>query len=672
MAFKSYSWTIGTTSFRTSQLNYKIERQLQLLKEFWSNNSTKKWTDPIVDNTKLKLTKDEKKPTQVEYYEFLRENNFLTGEASIRDKDAREKTSGLVDIGVLTEDRNLTEVGSCIEGLLNKEKNKDNIFLIDEDSYYYLLQFLKLQITDYGLKIRPFIALIYMIEKLGYLSYDEFTYLLPLCKNKYDVKQMIRIIEENRQGVDIDTIITTKIYDMPNYLEAWMKFRQDYPVTEETFEEIGMNRKSRAYDRPYNTLYHILVDLVFHLKHNSFEERLEKYNELYESCRKLSGNAQKLWNDYLFFGYKPNNFDDEFDSNFRKLELSEQKNIIDFKREFFEKFHSFKWKVNLKEYFDLNKRYFSLTDIVKFEKDKIELDLLAKYYFKDIIDELLEEDLLNDNDYINLFHSLVPIESISEKYNVDMSDVVDNINKELGTTLNINNINSYIETEKLKEFNKLIDTKFKTDDIIRLLEQIKNREDETITKYVTDNATVPTIFEYVLGIAWYRISGKKGNILKYMNLSLDADLLPKTHAGGGMADIVYKYSPSAYPKHDLLLEATLSESTGQRIMEMEPVSRHLGEHIKVTKNETDYAIFVAAELDDRIIMDFRNRKTYFYPKDNMEYINGLKIIPITIDILKELLVKNVTYDTIYSWLDTAYKSTVPDPIWYQKEILEKV
>ena len=72
--------------------------------------------------------------------------------------------------------------------------------------------------------------------------------------------------------------------------------------------------------------------------------------------------------------------------------------------------------------------------------------------------------------------------------------------------------------------------------------------------------------------------------------------------------------------------------------------------------------------------DFAGKKLvlYFYPKDNMEYISGLKIIPITIDILKELLIKNVTYDTIYSWLDTAYKSTVPDPIWYQKEILEKV
>ena len=45
MAFKSYSWSIGTTSFRTSQLNYKIERQLQLLKEFWNNNPNAEWNN---------------------------------------------------------------------------------------------------------------------------------------------------------------------------------------------------------------------------------------------------------------------------------------------------------------------------------------------------------------------------------------------------------------------------------------------------------------------------------------------------------------------------------------------------------------------------------------------------------------------------------------------------
>lgn len=655
MAFKSYSWSIGTTSFRTSQLNYKIERQLQLLKEFWNLNPNLEWNND----------------TQERYYNYLKENGFVLGDARIPDKDAREKTSGLVDIGVLTKDRKLTEVGNNIESLLYKSMNKDNIFLISEDSYNYLLQFLKLQISDEGLKIKPFIALLFMIEKLDYLTYDEFTYLLPLCKNKYDVKKMIELIKDNRLGLDIDTIITTKIYDMPNYMEAWYTFRQDYPVNEETFEKIGMNRKSKSYDRPYNNLYHILVDLVFHLKRNSYEERLEKYNELYDACKKISGNAQKLWDNYLFFGYKKNKFDEEFDKQFKNLDISLQRNIIDFKREFFEKFHVFKWKVNLKEYFDLNKRYFSLTDIIKFEDNKIEMDLLPKYYFKNIIDDLLNEPLLEKEEYFKMFYSSISLQEISDKYTINLTEVVKNINTDLGTNLNIENVNDYIESEKLKEFNKLIDSRFKTDDIIKLLDQIKSRNDDEVNQYVTDNATVPTIFEYILAIAWYRISGKKGNILNYMNLSLDADLLPKTHAGGGMADIVYKYEEDSYPKHDLLIEATLSESTGQRVMEMEPVSRHLGENIKLTKNEKDYAILVAPELDERIILDFRSMKNRYYPKGNDEYINGLKIIPISIDILKMIIIENKDYNYIYDWFDSAYESTIPDPIWYQKEILEK-
>ena len=78
MTFKSYSWSIGTTSFRTSQLNYKIERQLQLLKEFWKLNPNLPWNPN----------------TQEKYYNFLKENNFIYGEAPRPDKDAREKTSG--------------------------------------------------------------------------------------------------------------------------------------------------------------------------------------------------------------------------------------------------------------------------------------------------------------------------------------------------------------------------------------------------------------------------------------------------------------------------------------------------------------------------------------------------------------------------------------------------
>lgn len=71
-----------------------------------------------------------------------------------------------------------------------------------------------------------------------------------------------------------------------------------------------------------------------------------------------------------------------------------------------------------------------------------------------------------------------------------------------------------------------------------MFDWFKNRTDDEIQKMVTDNADVPTIFEYILSLAWYKISERKGKILDYLKLSLDSDLLPKEHAQGGEADIV--------------------------------------------------------------------------------------------------------------------------------------
>ena len=87
-----------------------------------------------------------------------------------------------------------------------------------------------------------------------------------------------------------------------------------------------------------------------------------------------------------------------------------------------------------------------------------------------------------------------------------------------------------------------------------------------------DNADIPTI-------------------LDYMKLSLAVNLLPKTHTAGGEADIVFKYEATKfYTAHTLLLEATLADRTNQRLMKMESVSRHLGNHILRTKNFNSYCI----------------------------------------------------------------------------------
>ena len=107
-------------------------------------------------------------------------------------------------------------------------------------------------------------------------------------------------------------------------------------------------------------------------------------------------------------------------------------------------------------------------------------------------------------------------------------------------------------------------------------------------------------------------------------------------------------------------------------MEMEPVSRHLGEDISSTNNENDYALFVAPNLEERLILDFRNMRSRFYPKANGDYIEGLKIIPIDTDILKKFIIEHKKYSDIFNLFDNAYKSQLPDPEWFKKEILQKI
>lgn len=169
----------------------------------------------------------------------------------------------------------------------------------------------------------------------------------------------------------------------------------------------------------------------------------------------------------------------------------------------------------------------------------------------------------------------------------------------------------------------------------------ENRRDSDIQAMVTNNADVPTIFEYVLAIAWYKISGRQGKILDYMNLSLDADLLPVTHAAGGHEDITYKYEATEdYPAHTLLLEATLASSTNQRRLEMEPVSRHLGDYLLSHTDEQAYCLFATTYLHINVVSDFRMRKSApYYSSDGTRFVDGMKIIPLQTNEISAIIKK---------------------------------
>ena len=239
---------------------------------------------------------------------------------------------------------------------------------------------------------------------------------------------------------------------------------------------------------------------------------------------------------------------------------------------------------------------------------------------------------------------------------------------------NLYDVQAFVDRDRYERFNAMIDSKFTDENIIALMSAFEDRRDSDIQTMVTNNADVPTIFEYVLAIAWYKISGRQGKILDYMNLSLDADLLPVTHATGGHEDITYKYEATEdYPAHTLLLEATLASSTNQRRMEMEPVSRHLGEYLLSHADEHAYCLFATTYLHINVISDFRIRKSMpYYSSDGTRSIDGMKIIPLQTSEIKTIVEKRLTYGKLYRIFESAYNSTTSPNLWYGNEIARNV
>ena len=642
--YKSFCWSLGTTSFRTKNFNKTIEEQLSLLNEFWilRENQNINWSG----NNEL----------QARYYDFMRQKGFVEGNAKNKPKDAREKTSGLVDIGLIDENRKLSDAGKALLHISSENDfSSDNQFQIAKDSFIYLKQLLKTSYTVEGQTVRPFLVLLYLLSKVDYLTLEEYTYLLPLCVGTNETVEIIEGIKKLRtNGTTIDNIIINRLMNMNNYNTALDYFIEN-DVTESLICEIGLNRKSRQYDKPYFKLYEALYRVFV-------EDDIDSLPSVYSATKNIK--IGKWWRSYLFDTTSETAIG-KFPSDHLKVTLfNGVTGEIEFKKAFFKTMHLFKAKATLSDYLDLNRRYIKTTDIVLFEDDTVKLDVVPQYFFKSVMDQLYSDIFVKSE----LLYENCSIESISACLVVSDDTIIDGINEELGLSVtSIEAAREALEDNRYQRLQHLIDTKFTDENLLSLLDYFEDRNDTEIRNMVTDNADVPTIFEYVLGILWYKASERQGKILDYMKLSLDADLLPKTHAAGGEADIVYEYcATEAYPEHTLLLEATLADSTNQRRMEMEPVSRHLGRHLIRTGNLNSYCVFATNYLDINVIADFRGRKSmpFYDTQDYSKSVNGMKIIPLQTSELKKIVSNGKTYKELYPLFEAAFNSTLPPHKWY--------
>ena len=154
--YKSFCWVLGTTSFRTGEMNRTIERQLECLNEFWADRrfATQSWS--------------KNNPVQRAYYKLLQEKAGVKGDATRPEKDAREKTSGLVELGLLNSERRLTDAGHKVLGISRAGdfNDKSNLLDLSKDSYQYFLQLLKATKSFESGFVRPFVTFLHVMNKI--------------------------------------------------------------------------------------------------------------------------------------------------------------------------------------------------------------------------------------------------------------------------------------------------------------------------------------------------------------------------------------------------------------------------------------------------------------------------------------------------------------------------
>lgn len=648
--FKGYCFAVGTTSYRTDKFNLNIERQLEMMSRFrelpenrglsWNSNSA----------------------FQAAYYNYLKANGFVRGDAPRPDKDARQKTSGLRDIGLMDEERNVTPAGRALLAVSKKgDFTPDNLLELPKDSFIFLKQLLKTANEVDGKTVRPFVVFLYVLSRLEYLTNDEFTFLLPLCVDRETTERVVENILRCREGKQgIDDILLSVLMEKENY-QAAARLLLAEPVTEDLICTVGINRKSKVYDKPYYAIYRELERIVF-ARDGSAPVRL-----LAATAKLTNSKVGGAWRKLLF------KVSTEASARTRGLDVMNDIPLLRaadenaFKLEFFRAMHLIKAKATLSDYFDLNRRYFKVTDVVIFEDGKVCLDVLPGCFFAEAGEELtdlafercvqLEED--------------VPLESISPCLAVDPPNLYARLSKKVGVPVTDSAAaRQVLRARRYARFNRMVETRFTRQVLAELFELFRLRQDGEIHRLVTDNADIPTIYEYITAIAWYRISGCRGDVLEYMNLSLEADLLPRTHAGGGEADIVWKYEATEhYPAHTLLIEATLSDGSGQRRMEMEPVSRHLGDYLLAHPEEEAYCVFTSTNVNYNVISDFRlRREMVYYSADGSHKVKGLKIIPLYTRQMADLLEAELGYDQVYELLRQAHQAEEEPREWFETRI----
>lgn len=560
---------------------------------------------------------------------------------------ARHYTSNLVKLGFTDKNREISPVGELLLDLENLKKDKlENILPIDSVNVVYLRQMLKLRLFDSREEryYSPFYLAIFVLLKRIRLSENEFLELVQGFSPYSDFEHIQEYIMNYKEGDIVEGIIV----EIPDSI------KQPGRISEKIFRDNYKNRKSAAAIDVYWNYYNYILDYINHPDSDNMDRLLDCYESNKAMLNKAFGRGQNLFDQKT--GERPSAV--AFYEQYQELFQSDINVYL------YTQFTLSKLLDQIREYSDTTKRILKATGIISFDNGFVELayrELCTCIFEEEVIKskiagnirEELHSYYQNYGEYeegINSYYcSVTSLTEIFEYYEEEIKRIEANIQKEFPETV-FEQIPAIVAEKRKKEFSEFIENTYPKDKVKQILDMFSDRSnDKKIKEMVSPDSTVPTIYEYMVGIAWYYFAGKRIDLLGSYNLTLSADFEPLIHAGGGQGDIVI-YEDNKV----VMLEATLMNAGSQKRGEWEPVLRHsinlkVKEEIAHTGREV-ITFFIADNFDYNTINIWKAVAAVPLQStvNKDKFTDNVVIMPVNTEELCSLMDKCSEYDEIIS------------------------
>lgn len=518
---------------------------------------------------------------------------------STLDKDiearSRHYTSNLVKIGFTDEKRKLSSVGTAFVNGFRLERDPfEELLPIKDGNLIFLRQLLKLKIytKDYDAFYSPMYMILYLLMNVKRI--DQSTLLnLAVMINPFT-------------PVNLEDIKETAVANTDEFYSQYSDFSQDKKLEKlklqpkvldkQTFTTFFRNKKSATISNIY---YQFYLAIRNYQETGNAEELFQIYSDNTKTIDSAFG-----FGGHIFKWRRGKKTLQQFVQDNKDQHILTTKSL---NTTLYQQYLSSTRYVSVMEYSDTFRRLLKASGIVSFKNGIAELMYtdLWKELFKDISLQSLISGQCNpkqakkdDTDPSADFRNNISITKIIKV--PDVSAVISRIQTSLGIN-SAAEVKSTLLSQKDSEFKEFVKSNFPKSKILQILPMFEDRSnDQAIKSLVESDAAVPTIYEYIIGLAWYYISDVDYNLYKSFNLSMNADFRPETHAAGGEGDIVINYQ-----KQTLMIEVTLMNKQAQKRGEWEPVLRHTTNLTIEKAPKKVQTLFVADELDPNTINIWR-------------------------------------------------------------------